>query len=151
MYCSTRAIKVIFNESCPLAQVWVARNPPGFAFVWFADDRDATDAVREIDGRSIAGREWRVEIVSREQPPQLYHAKPNLKTPCLLSSVFVCPGGGCFAFVLGGTPPPLPLLSLVLFAFVVACACFLHSELKHTPNLGVGRPQPTGLRVRLVR
>ncbi|CAN0466128.1 unnamed protein product, partial [Hapterophycus canaliculatus] len=45
-------------------QVWVARNPPGFAFVWFADDRDASDAVREVDGRSIAGREWRVEIVS---------------------------------------------------------------------------------------
>lgn len=50
-------------------QVWVARNPPGFAFVWFSDDRDATDAVREVDGRSIAGREWRVEIVS--VPPQL--------------------------------------------------------------------------------
>lgn len=47
-----------------LQQVWVARNPPGFAFVWFADDRDATDAVREVDGRSIGGREWRVEIVS---------------------------------------------------------------------------------------
>lgn len=46
-------------------QVWVARNPPGFAFVWFADDRDATDAVREVDGRSINGREWRVEIVSK--------------------------------------------------------------------------------------
>lgn len=44
--------------------MWVARNPPGFAFVWFADDRDATDAVREVDGRSINGREWRVEIVS---------------------------------------------------------------------------------------
>lgn len=51
------------------AQVWVARNPPGFAFVWFGDERDATDAVREIDGRSIAGREWRVEIVSRPECP----------------------------------------------------------------------------------
>ncbi|CAN0504233.1 unnamed protein product, partial [Ectocarpus sp. 12 AP-2014] len=67
--CEERDLRDEFSKFGELNKVWVARNPPGFAFVWFADDRDATDAVREIDGRSIAGREWRVEIVSRDRGP----------------------------------------------------------------------------------
>ncbi|CAM9101998.1 unnamed protein product [Scytosiphon promiscuus] len=63
--CEERDLRDEFSKFGELNKVWVARNPPGFAFVWFADDRDASDAVREVDGRSIAGREWRVEIVSR--------------------------------------------------------------------------------------
>jgi len=34
--------------------VWVARNPPGFAFVEFEDPRDAEDAVRGLDGRYVS-------------------------------------------------------------------------------------------------
>uniref|UniRef100_A0A673YVY2 Serine/arginine-rich splicing factor 3 n=1 Tax=Salmo trutta TaxID=8032 RepID=A0A673YVY2_SALTR len=33
-----------FGYYGPLRSVWVARNPPGFAFVEFEDPRDATDA-----------------------------------------------------------------------------------------------------------
>lgn len=40
-----------FGYYGPLRSVWVARNPPGFAFVEFEDPRDAADAVRELDGR----------------------------------------------------------------------------------------------------
>lgn len=40
-----------FGYYGPLRSVWVARNPPGFAFVEFEDSRDASDAVRELDGR----------------------------------------------------------------------------------------------------
>ncbi|CAN0306344.1 unnamed protein product, partial [Discosporangium mesarthrocarpum] len=60
--CEERDLRDEFSRFGELNKVWVARNPPGFAFVWFADDRDANDAVRELDGKSIAGREWRVEI-----------------------------------------------------------------------------------------
>ena len=40
-----------FNPYGRLRNVWVARNPPGFAFVEFEDGRDAEDAVRALDGR----------------------------------------------------------------------------------------------------
>ena len=35
--------------------MWIARNPPGFAFVEFEDPRDAEDAVRGLDGKVICG------------------------------------------------------------------------------------------------
>ncbi|KAK7825215.1 hypothetical protein U0070_009704 [Myodes glareolus] len=40
-----------FGYYGPLQSVWVARNPPGFAFVEFEDPRDAADAVPELDGK----------------------------------------------------------------------------------------------------
>uniref|UniRef100_A0A453PUF9 RRM domain-containing protein n=2 Tax=Aegilops tauschii subsp. strangulata TaxID=200361 RepID=A0A453PUF9_AEGTS len=33
-----------------LRSVWVARKPPGFAFIDFDDKRDAEDALRDLDG-----------------------------------------------------------------------------------------------------
>ncbi|KAJ9549111.1 hypothetical protein OSB04_021654 [Centaurea solstitialis] len=38
--------------------VWVARRPPGYAFVEFDDRRDALDAIRALDGKNG----WRVEL-----------------------------------------------------------------------------------------
>lgn len=40
-----------FSYYGPLRSVWVARNPPGFAFVEFEDPRDAEDAVKGMDGK----------------------------------------------------------------------------------------------------
>ncbi|XP_053194561.1 RNA-binding protein Rsf1-like isoform X1 [Scomber japonicus] len=42
-----------FGYYGPLRTVWIARNPPGFAFVEFEDPRDADDAVRGLDGPSV--------------------------------------------------------------------------------------------------
>ncbi|KAK1553861.1 hypothetical protein Q3G72_004592 [Acer saccharum] len=41
-----------------LRSVWVARRPPGYAFVEFDDRRDAVDAIRALDGKN----NWRVEL-----------------------------------------------------------------------------------------
>lgn len=45
-----------FGYYGPLRTVWIARNPPGFAFVEFEDPRDAEDAVRGLDGKSVLPR-----------------------------------------------------------------------------------------------
>ncbi|KAJ4816498.1 hypothetical protein LUZ62_029064 [Rhynchospora pubera] len=45
-----------------LRNVWVARKPPGFAFIDFDDKRDAQDAIRELDGKNG----WRVELSHKE-------------------------------------------------------------------------------------
>ena len=44
-----------FSKYGPLKNVWVARNPPGFAFVEFEDPRDAEDSVRGMDGTRLCG------------------------------------------------------------------------------------------------
>lgn len=46
-------IENAFIKYGPLRNVWVARNPPGFAFVEFEDRRDAEDATRALDGTYV--------------------------------------------------------------------------------------------------
>jgi len=53
-----------FGAFGKLRNVWVATNPPGFAFIMFEDARDAKYAVRDLDGRTICGRRVRVEMSS---------------------------------------------------------------------------------------
>ncbi|XP_076450787.1 RNA-binding protein 1-like [Babylonia areolata] len=47
-----------------LRSVWIARKPPGFAFVEYEDPRDAEDAIRALNGVRINGRRARVEMAS---------------------------------------------------------------------------------------
>lgn len=52
-----------FERYGELQDVWVARKPPGFAFVQFQDPRDAEEAVRsEAHNRE----NWRVEISHKD-------------------------------------------------------------------------------------
>jgi len=68
-------LEASFSKYGQLKNVWVARNPPGFAFVEFEDPRDAEDAVRALDGSRICGVRVRVEMSSgrsrreRDRPP----------------------------------------------------------------------------------
>jgi len=44
-----------FSKYGPVRNVWVARRPPGFAFVEMEDNRDAEDACKSLDGTRICG------------------------------------------------------------------------------------------------
>ena len=63
-----REIETKFEAFGPVKDVWVARNPPGFAFVFFEDSRDAQDAVRELDGSRCCGVKIRVDLARARSP-----------------------------------------------------------------------------------
>lgn len=50
-----------FGRFGNLTKVWVARNPPGFAFIDFENDDDANEAIKEMNGATINGSEIRVD------------------------------------------------------------------------------------------
>ncbi|XP_062222802.1 serine/arginine-rich splicing factor RSZ23-like isoform X2 [Phragmites australis] len=58
---TAREIEDEFRTFGVLRSVWVARKPPGFAFIDFDDRRDARDAIRELDGKNG----WRVELSTK--------------------------------------------------------------------------------------
>jgi len=57
-----------FNPFGTVKNVWIAKRPPGFAFILMEDSRDAEDAVKELDGTRICGRRVKVELPSCPGP-----------------------------------------------------------------------------------
>ncbi|MEW5302202.1 MAG: hypothetical protein WDW36_005005 [Sanguina aurantia] len=66
---SERDLDDEFGRFGKLRNIWIARKPPGFAFIEYEDDRDAQDAVKKLDGQ----KGWRVEFSrksDRGPPPR---------------------------------------------------------------------------------
>ncbi|KAI3378672.1 hypothetical protein SNEBB_005600 [Seison nebaliae] len=66
----------IFEEYGQLTNVWVARNPPGFAFVEFKNARDAEEAVNRLDGKVLCGTRVRIEL-SHGRTRRKYYRSPE--------------------------------------------------------------------------
>lgn len=56
-----------FSRFGRIKSMWIARSPPGFAFIEYEDLRDAEDAVRDMDGREILGRRVRVDMKKNDR------------------------------------------------------------------------------------
>lgn len=59
-------IRRLFAKFGTLKNVWVADNPPGFAYVFYYSFRDAEAAVRHMDGQRVCGMRVRVELTPIE-------------------------------------------------------------------------------------
>ncbi|KAA0199883.1 RNA-binding protein 1 [Fasciolopsis buskii] len=96
-----------FDRFGPIADVWVARNPPGFAFIVFKYSEDAERAVRRMDGRRHDIRQHRLrppiknsldschlrhQTISATPPGASSHRPFELTRP--FASVIICSSGG---------------------------------------------------------
>ncbi|CAE7272430.1 rsp-6 [Symbiodinium pilosum] len=57
-----------FEKFGRVVDIWVARQPPGFAFVTMDDENEANEAVKELDGSKVAGERIRVEVSKGGEP-----------------------------------------------------------------------------------
>jgi len=71
---TSKDIEAVFSRFSSLGDIWIAKNPPGFAFVDFSDYQDAIDAVARLDGAKIAGTRVRVEISNQGRNPSTFAA-----------------------------------------------------------------------------
>ena len=42
-------LRGLFAKHGTVEKVWIARSPPGFAFVWLTDERDVADAIKALE------------------------------------------------------------------------------------------------------
>ncbi|CAF0944782.1 unnamed protein product [Brachionus calyciflorus] len=59
---SQHDLEKAFSKFGELKEVWMAKNPPCFAFIVFSNKSDANEALREMDGRSVGSCRIRVTI-----------------------------------------------------------------------------------------
>ncbi|XP_041733565.1 serine/arginine-rich splicing factor 7 isoform X2 [Coregonus clupeaformis] len=86
-----------FSYYGPLRSVWVARNPPGFAFVEYEDARDAEDAVKGMDGKVLCGSRIRVEL-STGMSRKTKHGRPSRRHFDPQDRCYQCGDRGHYAY-----------------------------------------------------
>uniref|UniRef100_A0A673ZF85 Serine and arginine rich splicing factor 7a n=1 Tax=Salmo trutta TaxID=8032 RepID=A0A673ZF85_SALTR len=86
-----------FSYYGPLRTVWVARNPPGFAFVEYEDARDAEDAVKGMDGKVLCGSRIRVEL-STGMSRKTKHGRPSRRHFDPQDRCYQCGDRGHYAY-----------------------------------------------------
>ncbi|GBO98332.1 RNA-binding protein Rsf1 [Eumeta japonica] len=59
-----------FDKYGKLNSVWVALNPPGFAFIEFENSQEAEDACSAMNGTELLGATLRVELSRRREGPR---------------------------------------------------------------------------------
>jgi len=69
---------LMFGHKC---SVWVARRPPGYAFIEFDDRRDALDAIQALDGKYA---------LLFYQSVIIYPCLPSMLSNCPCAFFFFC-------------------------------------------------------------
>ncbi|UJR29998.1 hypothetical protein I4U23_017545 [Adineta vaga] len=59
---SEEEIEKAFSYYGTVKSVWISKNPSGYGFVDFQNQRDAVDAVKGLDGKVLCSRRIRVEF-----------------------------------------------------------------------------------------
>ncbi|CAB16494.2 RRM domain-containing protein [Caenorhabditis elegans] len=57
-----KEIEAVFSVMGPIKSIWMAKRPPGFAFVTFKRTVHAFDAVKYLNGKKICDLEAKVEM-----------------------------------------------------------------------------------------
>lgn len=89
-----------FERYGRVERCWIAKAPPGFAFVWFSDTADAEAAVSALDDSTIKGRVVKVEIARASRGPRDYSGSdaPPRRMPA-------GKGPGGYRVKISGLPP----------------------------------------------
>eukprot|EP00915_Cephaloidophora_sp_WS-2016_P008590 GHVH01011844.1.p1 GENE.GHVH01011844.1~~GHVH01011844.1.p1 ORF type:complete len:211 (+),score=35.24 GHVH01011844.1:97-729(+) len=66
--CDADSLKELMSRYGRVEDVWVARCPPGFAFVVMEDSRDAEDCIKELDGEMFMQYPIKVELAKPDPP-----------------------------------------------------------------------------------
>ena len=67
----------LFRTYGRVRQIWVARQPPGFAYVTMEEDREADDAIRGLDGKDALGTQLKVQRAKSEGPNKQRGPRPD--------------------------------------------------------------------------
>ena len=67
---SQQELEDAFSQYGGLKEVWIAKEPKGFAFVEFNYAEDATSAIKQLDGTIVCGCKVRVEMARDSRKPR---------------------------------------------------------------------------------